>query len=121
MKSSAPASSAITRWVVWLSPVIMTTGSRRPRGMALIRRQTSYPSMRGMRTSSSTKDGGAGAVRGGRPGPQHGERCFELAVRGPDVTASFEDLGIGRAVRRDSLAAARLVWLAERGRELGVD
>src|SRR5438105_3893558 len=69
MKSSAPASSAMTRCVVWLSPVIITTGRRRPRGIALMRLHTSYPSIRGIRTSSRTRSGGLASISASALGP----------------------------------------------------
>ena len=80
MKSSAPASSAATRWAVWLSPVIITTGSSRPRGIALIRRQTSYPSMRGMRTSSRTRSGGSFSIISSAVTPSAASRTSQSMV-----------------------------------------
>ena len=53
-KSSAPASSPLTRSAGWSSAVTMMTGICCVRGSAFSRRQTSNPSMPGIITSSRT-------------------------------------------------------------------
>ena len=53
-KSSAPADSPFTRSEGWSSAVTITTGMWWVLRLALMRRQTSKPSMSGIMTSSST-------------------------------------------------------------------
>src|SRR2546421_8852543 len=64
---------------------------------------------------------GAGALCGGRPRAKSRQGRLELMVCRDEVAATFQDLCVGRAIGCDPLAAARLVRLAERGSELGVD
>src|SRR5215467_7251643 len=61
-KSSAPASRPRTRSLGSLRAVTMTTGMCRVRGLALMRWQTSKPSMPGIMTSSSTISGALAAM-----------------------------------------------------------